>query len=226
MQREPRLWAVSGGRYSYGPPRLCSGASSTRDHEPPTLNLIYFGFTGTRGHSILRTRASRANATTFDAIASTPGIHLRLGHIRRRQPKWHYPLKRALESVGVDLAKFEEVFKFRSDIYQRDVDTLIVLDLVRLAERHAYDTAVLVAEDRDLARLSAQHWHYGPEVLRFLRENHHSSRRETFASTPGRVSFVRYPIGPDHNPDCVVCKAYPPSAADWAAGENRGPFGE
>jgi uncharacterized LabA/DUF88 family protein len=31
------------------------------------------------------------------------------------------------------------------------VDTLIVLDLVRLAQRHAYYTAVVIAGDRDLA---------------------------------------------------------------------------
>ncbi len=34
---------------------------------------------------------------------------------------------------------------------QKGVDTLIVLDLVRLAQRRAYDTAFLIAGDRDLA---------------------------------------------------------------------------
>ena len=87
----------------------------------------------------------------FDAIANIPGVQLRLGHLQVRTPKWQYPVKAALGRVGVDLKTFEQHFQFRPELGQKGVDTRITLDLVRLAQRHVYDTAVLVAGDRDLA---------------------------------------------------------------------------
>jgi uncharacterized LabA/DUF88 family protein len=87
----------------------------------------------------------------FDRIAKTPAVQLRLGHIQVRTPKWQYPVKAALKKVGVDLAEFEKHFQFRSELGQKGVDTLIALDLVRLAQRHVFETAVLIAGDRDLA---------------------------------------------------------------------------
>jgi uncharacterized LabA/DUF88 family protein len=87
----------------------------------------------------------------FDAIEQTPGVQLRLGHIQELTPKWQYPVKAALKASGVDLATFEKHFQFRPDLGQKGVDTRITLDLVRLAQRHVYDTAILVAGDRDLA---------------------------------------------------------------------------
>ena len=87
----------------------------------------------------------------FDRIAKTPGVQLRLGHIQVRTPKWQYPVKAALRKVGVDLDEFEAHFQFRPELGQKGVDTLIALDLVRLAQRHVFDTAVLIAGDRDLA---------------------------------------------------------------------------
>jgi uncharacterized LabA/DUF88 family protein len=88
----------------------------------------------------------------FNGIAKTPGIQLRLGHLQEiRVAKWHHPLKAALRKLGVDLEAFEEHFKFRPELTQKGVDTLITLDLVRLAQRHVFDTAVLIAGDRDLA---------------------------------------------------------------------------
>jgi uncharacterized LabA/DUF88 family protein len=87
----------------------------------------------------------------FDAIASTPGIQLRLGHLRERTPRWQHAVRNAVLACGVDLAKFEMHFQFRAELEQKGVDTLIALDLVRLAQRGAYETALLVAGDRDLA---------------------------------------------------------------------------
>ena len=87
----------------------------------------------------------------FNAIANTPGIQLRLGHLKRTTPSWHYPLRQALETMSVDPDEFAQHFQFRPQLSQKGVDTLIVLDLVRLGQQGTYDTAILVAGDRDLA---------------------------------------------------------------------------
>ncbi|HUB73990.1 MAG TPA: NYN domain-containing protein [Solirubrobacteraceae bacterium] len=87
----------------------------------------------------------------FDAIGRTPGVQLRLGHLRERTPSWHYALRKALERCNVDPDEFEEHFGFKKELAQKGVDTLITLDLVRLAQSHAYQTAILLAGDRDLA---------------------------------------------------------------------------
>jgi uncharacterized LabA/DUF88 family protein len=93
----------------------------------------------------------RGQRRYFNAIANTPGVQLRLGHLKRSTPSWHYPLRQALEAMGVDANEFAEHFEFKPQLSQKGVDTLIVLDLVRLGQEASYDTAVLVAGDRDLA---------------------------------------------------------------------------
>lgn len=85
----------------------------------------------------------------LDAVSSCPGIQIRLGHIRENTPTWQHAVKKALANCGVALADFEKHFQFRPVMEQKGVDTLIVLDLVRLAQRRAYDTAFLIAGDRD-----------------------------------------------------------------------------
>ncbi len=87
----------------------------------------------------------------LDAISSCPGIQIRLGHIRENTPTWQHAVKKAIANCGVTLADFEKHFQFRPALEQKGVDTLIVLDLVRLAQRRVYDIAFLIAGDRDLA---------------------------------------------------------------------------
>lgn len=87
----------------------------------------------------------------FYAIASCPGVQLRLGHIREDIPIWHHAIKAAVVACGVSFQGFEKHFQFRPEREQEGVDTLIVLDLVRLAQRRAYNTAIVLAGDRDLA---------------------------------------------------------------------------
>jgi uncharacterized LabA/DUF88 family protein len=93
----------------------------------------------------------QAQRRYFDGIATVPGIQLRLGHLQETTPKWQYPVQAALKKCGVDLAEFEKHFQFRPQLGQKGVDTRITLDLVALAQRHAYDVGVLIAGDRDLA---------------------------------------------------------------------------
>jgi uncharacterized LabA/DUF88 family protein len=87
----------------------------------------------------------------FDAIASTPGIQLRLGHLQEIRPRWQHALRKALEACGVDEDEFGRHFSMRPEVRQKGVDTRLTLDLVRLAQRRVYDTALLLAGDRDLA---------------------------------------------------------------------------
>jgi len=85
----------------------------------------------------------------FDAFAAQPGIRLRLGHLIER-------------SAGSPRAAWQ----------QKGVDTLLVLDLVRLAQLRAYDIALVVAGDRDLA-----------EALRVVADDH--ARRVILFSVEG-----------------------------------------
>jgi hypothetical protein len=85
----------------------------------------------------------------FNSIGDVPGVHLRLGYVVERSPNWHYAVKQALAACGVTLADFEKHFTFLPGREQKGVDSLLTLDLVHLAEKGAYQWAVLVAGDRD-----------------------------------------------------------------------------
>jgi uncharacterized LabA/DUF88 family protein len=96
----------------------------------------------------------------FDGIAFTPGVQLRLGHLaERRTNRFQRPVELAMRSAATDLvinadallAVFNRHWTWRPERRQKGVDTLITLDLVRLAQCGAFHTAVLVAGDRDLA---------------------------------------------------------------------------
>ena len=97
----------------------------------------------------------------FDAIAHTPGIQLRLGHVAEHPSRIARPMRRALrktaEGLGIDpdelLSEFDSLWAFCPDRRQKGVDTLTALDMVRLAGRSAFSVAVLVAGDRDLAEV-------------------------------------------------------------------------
>jgi uncharacterized LabA/DUF88 family protein len=92
-----------------------------------------------------------SQAAYFNVLASVPGLHLRLGHLEERTPKWHRAIRAALQHCGVDQSDFEAHFRFTPELHQKGVDALITLDLVRLAQQRVYDVAVLIAGDRDLS---------------------------------------------------------------------------
>ncbi len=109
----------------------------------------------------------------FDAIARTPGIQLRLGHIAERQNSAERALLRALRETATDLGieptrllqAFNQHWTFRPERQQKGVDTLIALDMVRLAQRQAYNAAILIAGDRDLAEAIRTAQDFGVRVL-------------------------------------------------------------
>ena len=109
----------------------------------------------------------------FDAIALTPGLQLRLGHIAEVPSPLEQPIRRALEStaIGLDmepealLTEFDRHWTFRPNRQQKGVDTLIALDMVRLAGRSFCETMVLVAGDRDFAEVVRTSQDFGTRVL-------------------------------------------------------------
>ena len=74
----------------------------------------------------------------FDAIESTPGIQLRLGHLHENNDK---------------------------KLQQKGVDTLLTLDLVRLAGKSAYATAVLIINDGDFSEAIRAAQDFGVRVV-------------------------------------------------------------
>ena len=108
-----------------------------------------------------------------DAIAYTPGVQLRLGQVVERPTKWKKPIYNALENTAKGLGlepnrlihEFEKNWKFYPTAQQKGVDTLIALDMVRLASRSAFGTAILISGDRDLAEVVRTVQDYGITVI-------------------------------------------------------------
>lgn len=109
----------------------------------------------------------------FQVVARSPGVQLRLGHVAVWKPRFRGPIRRAVANaaseMGVDptelLQKFDNHWDFRPVRQQKGVDTLIALDLVRLAGRGFIDTAILLSGDRDFAEAIRAAQDFGIEVL-------------------------------------------------------------
>ena len=120
----------------------------------------------------------------FNAIAQTPGIQLRLGHIAERQNRLRNPIRSAIRNsavaLGIDpdsmLEEFDRNWIFYPERQQKGVDTLIALDMVRLASRSVCETMVLIAGDRDLAEVVRTVQDFGIRVL---------------VATPNRASIAK-----------------------------------
>lgn len=95
----------------------------------------------------------------FAALGLTPGIQLRLGHIVEHRPWFEQGIRDAIRRTAVGLGldptqvmdEFDRNWTFRPERKQKGVDALVTLDLVRLASRRVFDTAVLISGDRNLA---------------------------------------------------------------------------
>jgi uncharacterized LabA/DUF88 family protein len=97
-----------------------------------------------------RDRRYRQQRELFDALASVPGLYLRLGHLQEKRPAWQRGVRRALQACGVSLTDFAVHFQFRPELEQKGVDALMTLDMVSLARDRAVDAILLVSGDRDL----------------------------------------------------------------------------
>lgn len=92
-------------------------------------------------------RRAESQRRFLDAIGLTPGLTIRLGTVKQLTPSWLHALEAALARTGIDLRSLG-VRMGPLDV-QKGVDALLILDLVRLAQKHALSLAVLVAGDRD-----------------------------------------------------------------------------
>ena len=109
----------------------------------------------------------------FDAIAFTPGIQLRLGHIAEKPVRLDMQLRQGVEKTAERLemepatllAEFRKQLTGRVRHQQKGVDTLMVLDLVRLAGREALSTMILISGDRDLAEAVRVAQDFGTRVI-------------------------------------------------------------
>ena len=63
------------------------------------------------------------------------------------------------------LTEFDRHWTFRPNRQQKGVDTLIALDMVRLAGRSFCETMVLIAGDRDFAEVVRTSQDFGTRVL-------------------------------------------------------------
>ena len=135
--------------------------------------------------------ASHANyagqRSYFNAIALTSGLQLRLGHIAMVPSPIEQPIRRALELTAVGLGiepeemqtEFDRHWTFRPTRQQKGVDTLIALDMVRLASRSVCTTMVLIAGDRDLAEAVRAAQDFGVRVLVATPMRHSVAREVT-----------------------------------------------
>ncbi len=146
-QREPGRWASE--RATLLPRHRAVFHSCA--HWRRQSNLHCYELTGMTVHSSPTIRDTRVSVPTWMLFPVAQESRSGSAIFGRAPPSWQYAVKKALENCGVDLAEFEKHFQFRPVMEQKGVDTLIVLDLVRLAQRRAYDTAFLIAGDRDLA---------------------------------------------------------------------------
>ncbi|MQA83761.1 MAG: NYN domain-containing protein [Streptosporangiales bacterium] len=147
------------------------------------------------------THSRHASQKRFhDAIALTSGIQVRLGHLaERRSPRMRTPIRAALRNTAVDLgiepdelvSTFETHWEWRPEHSQKGVDTLLTLDLVRLGQSGASETAVLVTGGRDLAEAVRTVQDLGRRVVIA------SPRRSPVAQELHQLADVVVTIGPD-----------------------------
>ena len=118
-------------------------------------------------------KLSEGQRKALFAIGQIPGIQLRLGHISETSPKNEPLIREALRKTASGLGipsnklidEFERHWTFRAERKQKGVDTLLALDLVRLAGRRVCDVAVLISGDRDLAEAVRAAQDLGTQVL-------------------------------------------------------------
>ncbi|SFR21960.1 NYN domain-containing protein [Lentzea waywayandensis] len=99
-------------------------------------------------------------------LRNQAGIQTRLGKLSKRpSPEWS-EIRKALRAIGADPNEFKKHYPMSKYRYeQKGVDTLIVLDMVRLAQLNAYDTLLLLAGDTDLAEAVNTVQDYGKRVI-------------------------------------------------------------
>ena len=142
-------------------------------------------------------KSFRDQHSYHEAIANVPGIQLRLGQIVERPSKLRTPIHGALRSTANSLGinpeklirEFNNHWTFHSTSQQKGVDTLITLDMVRLASRGAFEMAIIISGDRDLAEVVRTVQDYGISVF-VATPNTKSVARELLQIADGIVEIT------------------------------------
>ncbi|MEU4560831.1 NYN domain-containing protein [Actinoplanes sp. NPDC023936] len=87
----------------------------------------------------------------FARLESSPGLQLGLGHLQKRKFDYKPALRKAAEEMGIDYQELMRHFQPEAIYQQKGVDSLIVLDMVRLVQQGSCSHVMLMAGDRDLA---------------------------------------------------------------------------
>jgi uncharacterized LabA/DUF88 family protein len=101
----------------------------------------------------------------FDLVEDTPGMQIRLGSLRERPKPWEGRVRAVAKEYGLDPREFISKLDIGKQYEQKGVDTLIVMDLVRMAQQGTYDYVVLLAGDQDLAEAIRTAQDFGRLVL-------------------------------------------------------------
>ena len=190
-------WFLSLGRTSYvqlvpsDPNETEAVQSYLHLRVPPFLRVYWYD----GAYDVSHPKAANQRRF-FNAIANTPGVQIRLGHIAERGPRFKSgirgALKKTADGMGLDaselLYEFDKHWEFRPERKQKGVDTLIALDLVRLAGHGIIGTAILVAGDRDLAEAVRAAQNFGARVL-VATPRRHSVAREVAQLADGIITF-------------------------------------
>ena len=138
------------------------------EREARFLRTYWYDARFERGHVL-----EEGQRRFFTALTQTPGIQLRLGTIVEHRP-WFEPgireaLNRTASALQIEpqdlMDEFDRQWTFRPERRQRGVDVLMCADLIRLACRQAFDTALLCSGDRDLFEAARTAQEYGVRVV-------------------------------------------------------------
>lgn len=165
--------------------RMDSGAVATWfqdltfEREARFLRAYWYDARFESGHEL-----AEGQRRFFSALGQTPGIQLRLGHIVEYRPWFEQGIRDALTrtAVGLNLdpnrvmEEFDQQWTFRPERRQRGVDTMLCSDIVRLAGRRAFDTAVIFSGDRDLVEAVRSAQEMGCRVVIATPDRHSVSR--------------------------------------------------
>jgi uncharacterized LabA/DUF88 family protein len=87
----------------------------------------------------------------FAELERCSGLQLRLGHLETRPFDFKPALKKASAALGVNYQDLMNEMGLERLYQQKGVDTLLVLDMVRLVQQGSCGAILLIAGDRDLA---------------------------------------------------------------------------
>lgn len=101
----------------------------------------------------------------FEKIDSLPGVRVRTGRLVKRPNKWQSALKRALCECKMDINELSRHFDFKDSVEQKGVDTLMVLDMTKMAQDRVYESLILISGDSDLVEAVRVVQDMGREVI-------------------------------------------------------------